>query len=325
MRQANTKPYRLADGNAVKAGRPGQAPWRRLAIAGGLCAWLTAGFSFAQATEQKAWPLVGRDIWYSIDPKTDCAPEQVDAFFKKAIAEGSAFLDPRFGVTVFLAKQFRLTKGKSAKRKNYGDQPGKADDLRIESEWRTGDMNQYRGSSYCFIALDSIRGLDLHFIPNLRERFPKAPDGRNWNVNVLAGSLYNFFFGTEETARNFINAVASLLKQRGMDISVSRFGLMWENVTPAQAADLGRPAGESVLITMVAMAGPADRAGIRPLDVICEVNGAKVKNFSHFSLLLDGIAPGAKAALVLLRRLKDPNAYPEQNVWNTLTVEMEAR
>jgi membrane-associated protease RseP (regulator of RpoE activity) len=186
-------------------------------------------------------------------------------------------------------------------------------------------MNQYRGSGYCFIALSSVRSMDLRFLPNVRESFPKALEGRNWNVTIHAGYLYNFFFGSEDSARNFINAVAYLLKQRELDITFSRFGLMWENVTPAQAADAGKAHGESILVTMVAIAGPADSAGIRPLDIILEVNGAKVKNFSHFSLLLDGISPGTKASLLLLRRLKDPNLYPEQNAWNTLTVEMEAR
>ena len=316
MRQAKIESFRSANGHAT---------WPRLAVAWGLGAWLAAGFSFAQVKEPRTWPFRGRDLWYAVDARTDYTPEQVDAVFNKAIAEGAAFLDPRFGVTVFLAKQFRLTKGKSGDRKKYPGRPEKADDLRIETEWRTGEMNQYRGSDYSFIALDSIRGLDLHFIPNLRERFPKAPDGRNWNVNLLARSLHNFFFATEETARGFIHAVASLLRQRGLELKFSRFGLMWENVTAAQAADLGRPAGESVLVTMVAIAGAEDRAGIRPLDIVVEVNGVRVKNFSHFSLLLDGIAPGSKATLLLLRRLKDPDLYPEQNDWNTMTVELEAR
>jgi hypothetical protein len=320
-----TKQYQLPEVNAGKARRRGKPAWQRLAITCGLCVWMTTSFSFAQVAEQSIWPLVGRDLWYSIDPKTDYPPERIDAVFQKAIAEGLAFLDPGFGVTVFLAKHLRLTEGKASERKKYKDQPAKADNLRFETEWRTGDMNQYRGSSYCFIALDSIRSMDLHYIPNLRERFPKAPAGGNWNVNIYAGSLYNFFFKTEEAARNFINAVASILRQRGMDLKFSRFGLMWENVIPAQAAEMGRPIGESVLVTMVAIAGPADRAGIRPLDVVLEVNSTLVKNFSHFSLLLDGLPPGTKASLVLLRRLKAPNTYPERFVWNPLTVEMEAR
>lgn len=325
MRQPKTKQYRLPDGNAGKTKRSGNAAWRRLAVACGLCAWMTANIALAQVAEQKIWPYMGNRLWFWVLPKTDLVPEQVDAVFQKAIAEELAFLDPGFGASVFFAKHIRLTKGKAKERSKYKDQPEKADDMRIETEWRTGDMNQYRGSSYCFIALNSIRSLDLHYLPNPRENFPKAPEDRNWNVNMLAGSLYNFFFRTEDSARNFINAVASLLKQRDMSIKFSKFGLMWENVTPAQAADMGKPVGDSVLVTMVAIAGPADRAGIRPLDAVLEVNGAKVKNFSHFSLLLDGISSGTKASLVLLRRLKAPDMYPEQNVWNTLTVEMEAR
>jgi hypothetical protein len=304
---------------------PDGKAWLLLAIAGGLIAGLATNVALAQVAAPRVWPATGRDLWYWLDPKTDYAPEQVADAFAKAIAEEMAFLDPAFGVSVFFAKHIRVTGGKAGARKKYQDRPEKADNLRIETEWRTGDMNQYRGSSYCFIPLDSIRGMDLHYLPDARERFPKAPESRNWNVNILTGPLYNFFFGTEDAARNFINAVASLLKQRGLGITFSRFGLMWENVTPDQAADMGRALGEGVLVTEVAVAGPADRAGIRPLDAVLEVNGAKVKNFSHFSLLLDGIAAGSKGSLLLLRRLKDPEMNPGQKEWNTLTTEMEAR
>ena len=307
-----------------KTGQNKRAAWPRLALACALCAGL-AGPALAQETALPTWPLAGRDLWYSIDIRTDYAPAQVEAVFARAVAEGAAFLDPRFAVTVFMARQFRLAKGSAKARKKYPGRPEKADELRIETEWRTGDMNQYRGASYCFIALDAIRGLDLHFIPNLRERFPKAPEGRNWHVNLLAGSPYSFFFASEETARGFIHAVASLLGQRGLELKLSRFGLMWENVTPKQAADMGRAAGGAVLVARVAVAGAADRAGIRPLDAILEVNGVPVTNFSHFSLLLDGIAAGGKATLLLLRRLKDPILYPEANDWNSLSVELEDR
>jgi hypothetical protein len=325
MGYSKTKSYQFPDGNTGITKRSGKPAWRRLVIACGLCAWMTAGFSLAQVAEQNIWPRASSGLWYWIIPKTDFAPEQVEAAFKKTVDEETAFLDTQFGASVFFAKKIRLTKGKSRDRRKYPDQPEKADVLRIEAEWRNGYLNQYRGQSYCFIVLDAIRSLDMHFLPNPRERFPKAPENRNWNVTIFAGSRYSFFFAMEDSARNFINAVASVLEQRGLGLTFSKFGLMWENVTPAQAADLGKPIGESVLVTMVAIAGPGDRAGIRPLDVILEVNGSKVKNFSHFSLLLDGISSETKASLVLLRRLKDPNLYPEQKAWNTMTVEMEAR
>jgi hypothetical protein len=308
-----------------KAEMCGNSARRLFVIACGMCAWLAANTALAQVAEPRIWPATGRSLWYWVDPKTDFTPEQINAAFKNAITEEMAFMDPGFNTTVFFAKDIRLTKGKARERKKYPDQPAKADDVRIETEWRTGYLNQYRGASFCFIALNAVRSMSLHYLPNLQEHFPKAPGGGNWNVNIYSEAPYDFFFRTEDSARNFINAVATALKQRELEIEFSRFGLMWDNVTPAQAADAGKAHGENVLITMVAIAGPADRAGIRPLDIVLEVNGAKVKNFSHFSLLLEGIGPGTKASLALLRRLKDPNAYPEQNAWNTLTVEMEAR
>jgi len=325
MNKPKTERYRLPEADAGKTGRRGALAWRRLAIAAGLCAWMTAGVSLAQVAEQGIWPRAGNDLWYWIEPRADLVPEQVEAVFKRAVDEATAFVDPQFTATLFFPRKIRLTKGKSRDRKKYPDRPEKADVLRLETEWQNGYLNQYRGQSYTFIALDSIRGLDLHYLPDPRERFPKAPEGRNWNVNLLARSLYSFFFWTEDSARSFINAVTSAIRQRGLGLAFSRFGLMWENVTPAQAAELGRPVGGGVLVTMVAVGGPADQAGIRPLDAVLEVNGLQVKNFSHFSLLLDGIAPGAKASLVLLRRLKVPGLYPEQYEWKAMTVEMEAR
>ncbi|HSQ35605.1 MAG TPA: PDZ domain-containing protein, partial [Candidatus Binatia bacterium] len=281
-----------------------------------------ANLAPAQTDEAVLWPESGRNLWYWVEAQTDFSPGQIDAAFRRAVEEELAFLDPAFGSTVFFAKELRLTAGKARERKKYREQPAQADDIRIEVEWQTGEMNQYRGSGYRFIAVNAVRSLDLHYLPDLRLRFPKAPAGRNWNVNLFAGTMFNFFFRTEDAARNFINAVASALRQRNLAVAFSRFGLMWENVTPLQAAAMGRANGGGVLVTMVAVAGPADRCGIRPLDVVLEVNGVSVKNFSHFTLLLDGMAPGATASLLLLRRLK---ARPEASDWNTLTVALQPR
>lgn len=285
---------------------------------------MTVTACLAQVAEPQVWPHAGSSLWHWVIPRTDLTAEQIDAVFKKAVAEETAFLDSKFGASVFFAKKFRLTRGKAAKRKEYRARPEKADNLRIEAEWRSGYLNQYRGQSYCYIALDEIRGIDLHYLPNPSGLFAKAPPGRNWNVNILAASRFSFLFALEDTARAFINAAASLLEQRGLALRFSRFGLMWENLTLAQATDMGITVGEGVLVTMVARSGPAGRSGILPLDVVLEVNGVRVKNFSHFSLLLDGISPEASASLLLLRRLKDPHEYPEATAWNTLTVEMEA-
>ena len=308
----------------AKKERPAHSA-RCLAIACALCAWLTAGSVLAQVAEQRIWPRTDWDLWHFVDVRTDLPLEQIEAAFARALAEETVFLDSGFGATVFFARRIRVTKGKAGDRKKHPGQPEKADDLRFEAEWRNGYLNQNRGSTYRFIALEAIRSLDLHFVPNLRERFPKVPSGRNWNVNVLAGTMLSFFFRTEEAARGFIDAVASLIEQRGFVLKLSRFGLMWENITLAQATDMGRTEAGGVLVTNVAIAGSAERGGVRPLDVILEINGARVKNFSHCALLLDGMAPGAKASLLLLRRLRAPDRYPEPSAWDTLTVEIEDR
>ena len=325
MRQQNIKQIRFEEGWAGRRARSGQAAWRRLAIAGALCAWMTVTVCQAQVAEPQVWPYADSSLWHWVTPRTDLSSEQIDAVFRKAVAEELAFLDSKFAASVFFARKLRTTKGKAGKRKGYRERPEKADDLRIEAEWRTGYLNQYRGQSYCYIALDEIRGIDLHYLPNPGRLFAKAPPGRNWNVNILAASRFSFFFALEDTARAFINAMVSLLEQRGLALRFSRFGLMWDNLTFAQTADMGITVGEGVLVTMVARSGPAGRSGILPLDVVLEVNGVRVKNFSHFSLLLDGIAPRTSASLLLLRRLKDPHEYPEATAWNTLTVKMEAR
>lgn len=316
-----TRQYSGAEMNGGRA-RPGGNAWRQQALFFGLCLLLGANLAPAQSADPDIWPAPGRSLWYWVEARTGFGPEQIAAAFKNSVAEGMAFLDPAFSTTVFYAKKIDLSKGRARERKKFRERPAQADDMRIEIEWQTGALNQYRGAGYRFIALHAIRSLDLHHLPDRSDRFAKAPVGRNWLVNLFAGSLYSFFFGTEDTARNFINAIASALKQRDLAVPFSRFGLMWENVTPMQAAAMGRDGSDGVLITMVAVAGPADRAGIRPLDVVLEAAGVPVKNFSHFTLLLDGIAPGSAVPLLVLRRLK---ARPQRGDWNTLTLEMQAR
>jgi hypothetical protein len=277
-----------------------------------------------RAPQPQPWPSRRSGQWVWVAPRTDLSAAEVEAVFARVIGEATAFVEARSGDVVFFPRKFRLTAGSARKRKLYRERPGRADDLRLACEWQSGYLNQNRGQTYVYIPLDAVRGIDLNFMPLPRERFPKAPAGRNWVVNVFADTLYSFFFSLEDSARLFISALASTLEPRGLKPSFSRTGLMWENVTQAQAADMGREA-EGVLVIQVAAGGPADRAGVRSLDVVLEVNGEKVKNHSHLALLFDGLAPGAKAALRLLRRLKPPDAFPGPCAWEPLGVEMEAR
>ena len=289
-----------------------------------LCLGSPALFCQEQAPQPEVWPNQRSGQWVWVAPRTDLSAADVEAAFARMIGEATAYVESRTGGVVFFPRKFRLIEGSARKRKLYKERPEKADSLRFTCEWQSGYLNQDRGQTYAYVPLDAVRGIDLHYMPRPRERFPKAPDGRNWVVNVFADTLYSFFFSLEDTARLFISSLASTLEQRGLKPSFSRSGLMWENITQAQAADIGRPA-EGVLVTLVAAGSPADHAGVRPLDVVLEVNGEKVMNYSHLALLLDKLAPGAKAALRLLRRLKPPDAFPGPCAWEPLGVEMEAR
>lgn len=289
-----------------------------------LCLGAPALFCQEQAPPPEIWPGQGSGQWVWVAPRTDLSAADVEAAFARMIGEATAYVESRTSGVVFFPKKFRLIEGSAGKRKLYKERPEKADSLRFTCEWQSGYLNQDRGQTYAYIPLDAVRGIDLHYMPRPRERFLKAPEGRNWVVNVFADTLYSFFFSLEDSGRLFISSLASTLERRGLKLSFSRTGLMWENITQAQASDIGR-AAEGVLVTRVAAGSPADRAGVRRLDVVLEVNGEKVKNYSHLTLLLDGLAPGAKAAIRLLRRLKPPDAFPGPCAWEPLGVEMEAR
>jgi serine protease Do len=73
-------------------------------------------------------------------------------------------------------------------------------------------------------------------------------------------------------------------------------GLSVEAVKPGQTAE-----GNGVAITQVESNSPADRAGIRPGDILVEVNRQAIRSVKDFEHLASGL--DAKASvLVLIRR-----------------------
>ena len=51
--------------------------------------------------------------------------------------------------------------------------------------------------------------------------------------------------------------------------------------------------------------GPADRAGVRPGDILVAVEGKNVKNTGDMLNLIAQLAPGAKARLTLMRQNRE--------------------
>jgi len=78
-------------------------------------------------------------------------------------------------------------------------------------------------------------------------------------------------------------------------------GLVVQDLTPELAKDLGVPPGQGIAVAHVSPGSPADEAGMRPGDVILEVNRRVVKARDEFATVLRQQS-GESSLLFLVRR-----------------------
>jgi serine protease Do len=71
------------------------------------------------------------------------------------------------------------------------------------------------------------------------------------------------------------------------------------NAAFAESFGLGRPRG--ALVSVVEPGGPAEKAGIKPGDVILSVNGTMIDHYGDLSLLVSNMHPGTDARLSVWR------------------------
>jgi len=81
-------------------------------------------------------------------------------------------------------------------------------------------------------------------------------------------------------------------------------GIEVQDITPEVADSFNLASSAGALITGVLRGGPADRAGIRPGDVLVAVNGKPVADSASLLNLIAALPPGQTATLGLLRRQK---------------------
>ncbi len=82
----------------------------------------------------------------------------------------------------------------------------------------------------------------------------------------------------------------------------NKIGLAVEDITPNLARRFGLRATKGALVVQVAPGSAAAEAGLRPGDVVMDINGRTVKNAADFQRLLGALKKGAVARLLVKRQ-----------------------
>ena len=79
-------------------------------------------------------------------------------------------------------------------------------------------------------------------------------------------------------------------------------GIESQDITPELADSFGLARSSGAIIAGVVRGGPADRAGIRPGDILVAVGGKKVGSTNDMLNLIAQLEPGSKAQMTILRK-----------------------
>jgi Do/DeqQ family serine protease len=82
-------------------------------------------------------------------------------------------------------------------------------------------------------------------------------------------------------------------------------GVEMQEITPAIAESFGLESTQGVIIAGVPRGGPADKAGIRPGDVLLEIEGKPVADPQSMLNLVAALAPGSSATMKVRRQGRD--------------------
>ncbi len=93
--------------------------------------------------------------------------------------------------------------------------------------------------------------------------------------------------------------------ESGKSVVRGYLGLAPEDLDEKSAEEYDLKSTEGVAVGFVVPEGPADKAGIKPGDVIIMFNGEKIKNREHFRTLGEGIAPETKVQMIVFRNREE--------------------
>jgi len=105
---------------------------------------------------------------------------------------------------------------------------------------------------------------------------------------------------------NIAKAELPQLKNKGF-VERGWLGVMIGEVTSDVAEALGLEEGEGAIITEVLDDSPAQKAGLKPFDVVVEFNGQKVEGVRDLQMKVGNTKPGTKITLGIIREGKKMN------------------
>jgi serine protease DegQ len=82
-------------------------------------------------------------------------------------------------------------------------------------------------------------------------------------------------------------------------------GVESQDITPELADSFGLARDRGAIIAGVVRGGPADRAGIRPGDILLAVQGKKVSSTNDMMNLIADLPPGGKATMTVMRKNRE--------------------
>jgi serine protease DegQ len=82
-------------------------------------------------------------------------------------------------------------------------------------------------------------------------------------------------------------------------------GIESQDITPELADSFGLPRDHGTIIAGVVRGGPADRAGMRPGDILVSIKGKNVATTNDMLNLIAALPPGEKAQMTVLRKNRE--------------------